>query len=161
MTRPPNEIKMTWEEVKDVIIRGDLAILGRSQQQQEEYDAFYNQTKSNWLTIADFLLATKFEYEVLEDITSKKKSVNRTNIISQERLKLAPNDFPYYFEDGIHHFILWKLGGIITEHEAVDAAMKLRTHNSKYIDHIIYINPPHLKSIPEIEHAHVLVYESS
>ena len=155
---------MTWEEVKDVVGRGDLAVLGRSQQQQQEYDAFYNKTKSEWLSIADFLLASKFNYQVFEaDIEgSKKKQVHRTNVtIEQEKLVLAPNDFPYYFEDGIQHFILWKLGGEITEQEAVDAAMRLRTKNPSYVDHVIYINPPHLKSIPEIEHAHVLLYQSS
>lgn len=159
MARPPNLVKMSWEEVKDVVTRGDLAVLGRSKEQQEEYDTFYNKTKAEWRSIADFLLATKFDYEVFEDIQLEKKYVSRTDIVLQERLKFAPNDFPYYFEDGIDHFILWKLGGVITEEEAINAAVRLRNENSKYKDHVIYINPPHLKSIPEIEHAHVLLYQ--
>jgi len=155
---------MSWEEVKDVVSRGDLVVLGRSKKQQEEYDTFYNKLKTEWLSVADFLLATKFDYPVFESLDINglmKKQVHRTttNVETQQekRLVCALNDFPYYFDDGIQHFILWKLGGIITEQEAIDAAMKLRTENPNYIDHVIYINPPHLKSIPEIEHAHILL----
>ena len=166
MARPPNEVKMTWEEVKHIITQGDLHLLGRSKDQQEVYDTFYNQTKSEWISIADFLLFSKFNYPIIIDEVTGKKSVKRDGsmISEEEKTRLAPNDFPYYFEEGIEHYIYWKLGSnemnILTETEVEEAAIQLKSKNPSFIDHAIYINPPHLKSIPEIEHAHILFYAS-
>lgn len=56
----------------------------------------------------------------------------------------------------VDHYILWKLNGFVTIQDIEEAIDELkRTHqmlNSTY-----YINPPHLKSIPEIEHAHIII----
>ena len=81
---------------------------------------------------------------------------------------LIPNDFPYYVEDNVVHYVLWKYNNStsnsnnniptsITEKEIEDAKRILEinpTINATEILH--WINPPHLKSIPEIDHVHFL-----
>jgi hypothetical protein len=79
---------------------------------------------------------------------------------------LIPNDFPYYVEDNVVHYVLWKYNNStlnnniptsITEKEIDDAKRILElnpTINATEILH--WINPPHLKSIPEIDHVHFL-----
>jgi len=93
------------------------------------------------------------------------------------------NDFPYYFEDGIEHWCLWKLGlhhqaddnGDLEEEAGVtekdiewarqqlvmDEGLSLNgttiTNNKgKIIDMLHWVNPPHLKSVLGIDHAHIL-----
>lgn len=57
---------------------------------------------------------------------------------------------------GVHHYVIWKLGGFVTNEDISDSLEKLRS-NIQFSDYVFYINPPHLKSIPDIEHAHVIL----
>lgn len=57
---------------------------------------------------------------------------------------------------GIKHFIYWKLGGDITKEEIIEVAAKFAQENSA-TDYCYYFNPPHLKSIPDLEHGHILL----
>lgn len=69
---------------------------------------------------------------------------------------LVPNDFPYEVENHILHYVLWfnpNIGGsfdlakLICEEQI---AMDLR-----FTDYIIFENPEHKKSVPEILHYQV------
>ena len=154
-------------------------------------------------------------------------SVERTCVVDDSgptRLALSPNDFPYYFESGIEHWVLWKLGRSITANEIVGAKMNiLRCHqgnadaclsrdeskgergtsvtsdgeslptpiNCNHVeftnnghdsrtkigstiqslsveaivnDHSFFlhwVNPPHLKSLPGIDHVHILFHKEA
>jgi len=56
----------------------------------------------------------------------------------------------------VEHYILWKLNGLVTIQDIEEAIESLKTaHN--VLNSVYYINPPHLKSIPEIEHAHIIL----
>lgn len=98
------------------------------------------------------------------------------------QLKLCINDFPYYLAPGIEHFVLWKLGGDVTPDEIAKAKLDIlkdsqlwatmhdrasdRTyeHNLEQRivnDHAVFlhwINPPHLKSLPGIDHVHIIFH---
>jgi len=88
---------------------------------------------------------------------------------------LLPNDFPYYIEDGIEHWCLWKLKGRVTNDDIqmakddlkqmmveANSSAQFTTNMSSlenvdaFVDMLHWINPPHLKSIPDIDHAHIL-----
>ncbi|KAK1738267.1 N-acetylglucosamine-induced protein 1 family protein [Skeletonema marinoi] len=100
-------------------------------------------------------------------------------------LKLVLNDFPYDVEEGIHHWCLWKIGGAcrtegILKGELQWALHELNSYPSDGIDcssslivnqneltgsdvsaidkfsTFYWVNPPHLQSMPEIHHAHIL-----
>jgi Protein of unknown function (DUF3605) len=99
-------------------------------------------------------------------------------------LVLVPNEFPYYVEDGIEHWVLWKLYQNITDSDVDDAIQELKlltvknsmnnnnndsnsSSNSKLtnddddidaVDDVLWWeNPPHLKSLPQINHVHFLI----
>ena len=111
------------------------------------------------------------------------------NISAQ--FNLCTNDFPYFFEAGVQHFVLWKLGGVVTADEIVKAKLDIAKHTSisqlqswdvnincwslaldqidgtgsnknnleMANDHEVFlhwVNPPHLKSLPGIDHVHIL-----
>ncbi|KAL7532493.1 hypothetical protein ACHAXR_007664 [Thalassiosira sp. AJA248-18] len=96
---------------------------------------------------------------------------------------LCLNDFPYYFSPGIQHWVLWKLGGEVTPGEIATAKLDIMgknraqgatngmvsdctecgRNNLEQIvnDHEVFlhwVNPPHLKSLPGIDHVHILFH---
>ncbi len=69
---------------------------------------------------------------------------------------LAMNDFPYYMEDGIEHWCLWKLGGEdVTENDISWAKEELASRGD-IIEMMHWINPVYLKSLPDIDHVHIV-----
>lgn len=89
-----------------------------------------------------------------------------------DTLKLCINDFPYYYLPGIQHWILWKLGGELpTSTELANAKKEILKESTSQglvkgnaLERIInddevflhWINPPHLRSLPGIDHVHIL-----
>ena len=101
-------------------------------------------------------------------------------------LSLVKNDFPYDVDSDIDHFCLWKIGGscrtegllgeelnwALSELETQTASSRLVDRNDKGISlsafasppdflaakqTFYWTNPPHLQSLPEMKHAHILV----
>jgi hypothetical protein len=78
------------------------------------------------------------------------------------RMCLAMNDYPYFVHSGIEHWCLWKLGGNVTTDDIDEALIRLKTIERnepckrKLLDSISFVNPPHLKSVKAIDHAHIL-----
>lgn len=94
-----------------------------------------------------------------------------------DTLELCINDFPYYYLPGIQHWILWKLGcELPTSTELANAKKEiLKSHHLLHdptqglvkrnaLERIInddevflhWTNPPHLRSLPGINHVHIL-----
>jgi hypothetical protein len=86
------------------------------------------------------------------------------------------NDFPYYTAENIHHYVLWKLHGICSDDDITqakeDVKQELELGNYEnngdgddgendngqavVVDCLHWVNPPHLKSLPDIDHVHIL-----
>ena len=69
---------------------------------------------------------------------------------------LAKNDFPYYMEDGIEHWCLWKLGGDDVNDVDINWAKEELKKKGNITEMMHWINPVHLKSLPDIDHAHIV-----
>ncbi|OEU20865.1 hypothetical protein FRACYDRAFT_234497 [Fragilariopsis cylindrus CCMP1102] len=108
-----------------------------------------------------------------DDSSSSSSSNNENNFklragstATDSSILLVPNDFPYYVEDNVVHYVLWKYNNSnannniptsITEKEINDAQRILERNPAINATEILYwSNPPHLKSIPEIDHVHFL-----
>ena len=162
----------SWDELVDIIChKQDVSLLTRSVEQQEIYNVTLKQLKQEWESMADYILYSKFQFDkVLSKQTQKWKinheetTTTKKDVVVQTRLVL--NDFPYYFPTHIQHWIYWKLYGDITQQD-IDKAkqdliqkMKINgDHNDNNTLH--WINPPHLKSLPDIDHVHILVRTST
>lgn len=151
---------LTWQDVKSIISSNDLAKLGRSNAQKAEYFAFCDQLALNWRSTRDYILVQKFLFPETIDHDSGKKKANTDFLVENPgyvKFLLVENDYPYHFDKDIKHLILWKLGGeSITEDEIQDFKMKVLHENKDIVDIVHYINPHHLKSIVDLEHAHLL-----
>jgi Protein of unknown function (DUF3605) len=75
---------------------------------------------------------------------------------STSQTLLVANDFPYFVEDDIKHYVFWKLnGGNVSNDELEIAIQQLRIDlNAVAVLH--WTNPPNLQSLPDIDHVHIL-----
>ncbi|KAJ3327741.1 hypothetical protein HDU76_011221 [Blyttiomyces sp. JEL0837] len=67
---------------------------------------------------------------------------------------LRPNDFPYATDASqqIQHMVLWSIGEHELDPAEVEAILRSKIPGHEFI---YFINPPHRKTIPEINHYHV------
>jgi hypothetical protein len=111
----------------------------------------------------DFILFDKFGFpsEMSSDgRLVAVRNIQQENVTSTDSpspmLSLKPNDFPYYFEDGVEHYCLWKLKGKVLDNEIRDAVQQLQKIK-KFTSFTYYTNPPNLQSILEVHHTHILI----
>ena len=94
------------------------------------------------------------------------------------RVVLCPNDFPYYLPPHVTHWVLWKINGSVTDADIERAEDDLKAGKVVWplageanccggssgggcspravTATMHWVNPPHLKSLAEIDHAHIL-----
>jgi len=178
--------KFSWEALTEIIKEQRFDSLRRSIKQQRFYCNYSHTLKLNWKSIYDFILHSKFNYEMIAvpetaemfhstfveydeadcegDISllpnipppppgNKWEARRPTDESNMKNRALAKNDFPYYLEDGVEHWCLWKLGDDVTN-EDIDCGMDELKGRGIYAEILHWINPVHLKSLPDIDHAH-------
>jgi tRNA(Arg) A34 adenosine deaminase TadA len=154
--RPWPTTRLPWSALVDIIqVKQDIPILRRSQADERVYQAAMAEVRDKYFSTTDYILATKFDLptSTLED--GKKHVVHQANRPISKRL--MRNDFPYYFETNIEHWILWKVGGPnISKDEIQEAMEDLANQLGDIVDFLHWINPPALKSIKDIDHVHIL-----
>ena len=114
-------------------------------------------------------MCKKFQCLLDEDLGLKKRSKPtfeewRDRKDEKTRTVLSLNDFPYYFDEGIEHWVVWKLGGGISVIEIDNGKMQILTEagcsNMELINDssvfLHWLNPPELKSLPDVDHCHIL-----
>jgi Protein of unknown function (DUF3605) len=149
----------TWERLKAIIIvERDLAKLARSSEQQRSYEMFRYCLKREYASVLDYVLLTKFkDFTRRRGVGEDKRWYASPPINDYWKVEttLVENDFPYFMADGILHFILWKTNESIQPRDIDNAKAELR-RAMPILDTLHWINPPHLQSLPEIDHVHIL-----
>lgn len=152
-------MKLNFSTIKEHVSTGNLHKLGRSPKQKHIYALFKQKITRDWSSVAHFILAKVFSLKTTREASDGKLVINSEALPQNSVKRLVPNDFPYNVENNIGHFLLWKLNGDITEQDLDEAIVELRKHHGlkRYTS---WENPLHLKSIPEINHVHI-VFERS
>ena len=144
----------SWCELKTILDEESLEKLGRSKEQQNEYAEFRRQLNIDWITVTDYVLVSKMNFrQIVRD--DGKFAAERLQVMAS-RLVVVRNDFPYNFGSGVEHFVLWKTGSELVQSE-IDAAAQRICMESGALDFVTFTNPPTLKSILDIEHAHIIL----
>ena len=129
MARSGTVSPMPWRMVKNIIETGDLVKLGRSYEQQEVYNSFRAELNTKWRSVGDYILCSKFKFPSGPS-TQEGKLVAIPPVEHENQCKdsilLVPNDFPYNFEPGIQHHVLWKLGSPLSACEIEGGVDQLR-----------------------------------
>ena len=146
------EEPLGWRHLSLVVEQGRLELLGRSRAQQQGYRAFAAELGREWASTADFLLCAKLGLPHSLDEQGRKQAVRPADL---RLLRLLSNDFPYHFEAGIEHFVLWKCGPEPLTSDEIEEARQ-RMLEEGFAETLFYVNPPHLKSILDIDNAHLI-----
>ena len=97
----------SWSELEAIVASGDLARLSRSRQQQIEYERYKIALLKKWNGLLDYVLCEKFQYQPVFDAMSGKLSARAPKDAAGRIMrKLLLNDFPYYMQAPIQHWIL-------------------------------------------------------
>ncbi|KAL3940510.1 MAG: hypothetical protein SGBAC_004961 [Bacillariaceae sp.] len=146
-----------WDELKQIIQdeQQDLDKLSRSEEDQREYEVFRYHLKQQYYSIVDYILISKFGFEKQAKKYTRWQAVPSLQESKTSRKVLVKNDFPYYTASNIVHYILWKLKEDLTMDEIQEAETELKTSFGA-LDVVHWTNPPRLRSLPEIDHAHYL-----
>lgn len=156
----------TWPDLVEIIKeKPNLAKLSRSVEQQTEYIRYTRNMLKEWKTVYDHVLVSKFELSKRRVPNPNHDGRNATlweaypplSELTQVKKVLCRNDFPYYMDDGIEHWCLWKLCQDIQDQEVEEAKEELRQLFGPDAEFLCWRNPPHLKSLPDIDHYHILV----
>ena len=153
--------RFTWSELTQIItIDKDLARLRRCRHDQQVYEDYMTRVvRTRYKTVLDFILCTKLDVTPRVDPRTGQTCAAPLTTVTGVRKRLLRNDFPYYFDTRVEHWILWKLGGGdegITLDEIDQAKADLRQQLVNVEDVLHWVNPPALKSIPDIDHVHIL-----
>ncbi len=76
--------------------------------------------------------------------------------IAEPQRIIAMNDFPYYMEENIEHWCLWKLGGGDVDENDIKWAKEELSTRDDISEMLHWINPEQYKSLPDIDHAHII-----
>jgi hypothetical protein len=162
---------ISWSELVDIVEKeNNLAKLSRNVQQQKEYMIYRRELLKEWNSVYDHILVSKFDFERQLIETDRPDNDRNDRVwaaypplddVREIKKVLKPNDFPYYFSDGMEHWCLWKLCEDVTDNDIEEAKKDLQSTYGDIVTYVSWRNPPHLKSLPDIDHIHIVCLRES
>lgn len=158
---------MSFDTLCEIINTNRLDLLGRSREQHHRYIQFIAETNVEWDSIADYILCNRFglPLDSTPGNTDKKRALRPFGNQYIGQLYLLENEFPYHFDPRMTHYCLWKVAGVVSIEEIENTIAEIHARSialdNPPLQITFYVNPPNLRSIPEIDHAHIIVYDSS
>ncbi|KAJ1908573.1 hypothetical protein GGI09_002158 [Coemansia sp. S100] len=142
------EREFTWDEVRLIVAAERLDLLGRTAEKERIYGEYMDQLRQEYGSVAAYVLQTK--------LASFMADSSRVYLI-------IPNDFPYALGADMSHFIVWSkqklTGGTVPDlfiKQTIVAYLGELIGEGKY-EWTWFVNPPHLQSIPDAAHGHLIV----
>lgn len=151
---------LSFAQIKQIVAEDRLELLGRSPAGQAQYEQFMRSVvRAHWDSVADYILVQKFGLEeAVNEASGKKKAIVNASADGEPQYRLLRNDFPYNFAADVQHFILWKLHAPLSEGDISNAINQLYdADGGGVVEHTFYINPAALRSVLEIDHAHIIL----
>ncbi|CUM67800.1 uncharacterized protein PRCAT00005506001 [Priceomyces carsonii] len=179
-------LPFTWDETKTIVETNKLELFARSEEQTEKYAKFKAELKRNHTTIFKHLLIAelnwydkalnngidKSDINLLDDAVIKFQPKSKHLFTEASDLKILPNHFPYYFQEGISHLCVWSKLVIENDPDSQKGDISKATRNliCKYVEKtfieglgidrenvVWFRNWGALQSVKGISHIHVLV----
>ena len=132
---------------------GDIHKLRRAPNAQKQYEVWKTEQLEKFGSLNDMLRNKIFGHDLVKHPATGKLVVDSRST-RRERVVIRENDFPYDFEANIDHHVIW----FESHAPPTDACIKdaiagcfLSSRPSCF-----WVNPPHLRSVEGLHHAHVL-----
>ncbi|KAL4939633.1 hypothetical protein BDV06DRAFT_198522 [Aspergillus oleicola] len=166
-----------WEDLKDIIARGDLGILKRKPSDLRLYLHWTSTVKKEYGTITNYICLNRLHWPIPTE-TSPLQYANATPFADASDYKILRNDWPYGLASGISHLVVWSRTpipvvedgrGVITEGSKgliegfvrrtfVDRLVRDGMRVTEAEDRVLWFkNYTALQSVRGLEHVHVLM----
>ncbi|KAK9469619.1 hypothetical protein V1512DRAFT_269192 [Lipomyces arxii] len=158
--------KFSWDNLKNIIANNQLELLSRTPSDLRKYLRWKGGIVKDYQSIANYVLTERLKWGP-DPTLAKAKGTKLFEL--KDDYKILLNDFPYGFEDGIVHVVVWtkiaipkaELGDVSSEgREALQtfSDTKFRAQLNMSPDQVLWFkNWAALQSIPEVDHFHVLL----
>ncbi|CAF0822931.1 unnamed protein product [Rotaria sordida] len=146
-----------WNYLIKWLENGQEYPLWRDEQQTQRYIEHQLLVSKEYGSMNDFIRINYLKWDVDLD----KSSHRRIAIPGVESIKeplLTPNDFPYNLANGIQHWLIW-CDPKPTEPEKIIEEVINKEFHSEQFEKLYFVNPPRLRSISGVFHAHVFTRE--
>ncbi|KAJ3051337.1 hypothetical protein HK097_007668 [Rhizophlyctis rosea] len=148
----------TWEEILEVkrkFATDETAVYRfcRTDDVLNRYQDWRKEVLDRYDAVADYMKITVLSYPSESNpSTSKLRAITPEDKSVLSDLVLRLNDFPYATtpSESVLHYVLWSLTDLPESQIHEILSSKLPQY-----EHIFFENPPHRKTIPEIQHYHV------
>ncbi|WIA18658.1 hypothetical protein OEZ85_003363 [Tetradesmus obliquus] len=147
---------ITWDQIREIVKIGTVESLGklrRSEQQLKTYRAFMDKVRQDYASVADFIKISVLDSASKLNSEGKKEAVDSEH--GGQQIVWHLNDFPYYFEDNVQHWLLWSSDRPL-EQQLIAQQIAAKFPEQQW-EHIMFVNPAALQSVLAIWHCHVLV----
>ena len=146
-----------WNDLIQWLQTGQQTPLWRDEDCARRYIEHQKSIAREYRSINDYVRIRYLQWTTDYDPTSQKRIATPSATAIREPL-LTPNNFPYYLVQGIQHWLIWCDPEPKEPEKIVEDVMNKEFPLQKF-ERISFINPPRLRSISAVFHAHVFTRE--
>jgi hypothetical protein len=148
---------LEWNDLIKWIDNGQKTLLWRNEEHAQRYIKHQELVSKNYRSINDFIRIHYLKWDVdIDKSTEKRIAIPSLNSIKEPLL--TPNDFPYYLVNGIQHWLIWCDPIPKEPIKIIEQILNKEFPCEKY-DRLSFINPPRLRSVSDVFHAHIFIRE--
>jgi hypothetical protein len=148
---------LQWNDLIKWIKNGQQTLLWRDEQCAQRYIEHQKLVSKEYRSINDFIRINYLKWDIDLDKSSQKR-IAIPGLKSIKEPLLIPNDFPYYLVNDIQHWLIW-CDPKPNEPEKLIEQIINKEFPCKKFDRLSFVNPPRLRSVSDVFHAHVFTRE--
>eukprot|EP01105_Mastigella_eilhardi_P020081 TRINITY_DN4762_c0_g1_i1.p1 TRINITY_DN4762_c0_g1~~TRINITY_DN4762_c0_g1_i1.p1 ORF type:complete len:184 (-),score=53.10 TRINITY_DN4762_c0_g1_i1:45-596(-) len=146
----------TWRRLEDIVRAGRIEQLGRSEAGYARYLREFHTMKAEWRSTADCVRCRHYGFlQAVDAASGMKIAVAPVGYDAPSFLRLRPNDYPYYTEVCVTHYVLWS--GVPLDRARVEAALAVELPGHC----IIWFENGARKSIKALPHVQVFARKAA
>ncbi|KAI8615624.1 hypothetical protein BC830DRAFT_283433 [Chytriomyces sp. MP71] len=149
---------LSWEQVKETVETQSLHRFSRTPEVTEAYLHHLQTNVKRFASISDCVkVQTLHLPSFIKDELIHAVPVDQASGWKVKPWTLTKNRFPYAVEKGVEHWVLWSIG-----EKALDNLQIQSICDREFLglEYTFLVNPPRLKSVPEIHHVHIFFHET-
>lgn len=146
-----------WSDLIEWLNNGQKTLLWRDEQCAQRYIEHQIFVNKEYRSINDFIRIRYLKWNVqFDSIIGKHIAVPADQSIREPLL--TPNDFPYYLVENIRHWVIWCDPKPMESEKMIERIIDREFPREKF-DRLYFVNPPRLRSVSDVFHAHVFTRE--
>jgi hypothetical protein len=148
---------LEWNDLIKWLENGQKILLYRDEQCAQRYIEHQKFVSKEYRSINDFIRIRYLKWDIDFD-KSIQKHIAIPSLKSIKEPLLTLNDFPYYLVKDIQHWLIWCDPKPKEPKKIIEQVLN-KNFPYEIFERISFINPPRLRSVSDVFHAHVFTRE--